>query len=288
MKIGVVGLGLIGGSLCKTIRKNTPYVCYGLDKDTETVDKALRDGAICARLEPDCLCEMDLTIVCLHPRQTIAFLCEHADLLRPGSIVTDVCGVKQSVVEAVEGILAQAGVRYVGAHPMAGREFSGYDYTTDSLFRGASFILTPTEASDPEAVETLRAFAIELGFGRVVLATPQEHDEEIAFTSQLAHVVSNAYVKSPRLLSQSGFSAGSFQDLTRVAKLDEHMWTDLFLMNRPALIQEIDTIIGHLSEYRAALKAEDENMLCELLRDGRILKEKSLIQAKAAQDNKEA
>lgn len=288
MKIGVVGLGLIGGSLCKTIRKNTPYTCYGLDKDAETVDKALRDGAICARLEPDCLCEMDLTIVCLHPRQTIAFLCEHADLLRPGSIVTDVCGVKQSVVEAVEGVLTQAGVRYVGAHPMAGREFSGYDYTTDSLFRGASFILTPTEASDPEAVETLRAFAIELGFGRVVLATPQEHDEEIAFTSQLAHVVSNAYVKSPRLLSQSGFSAGSFQDLTRVAKLDEHMWTDLFLMNRPALIQEIDTIIGHLSEYRAALKAEDENTLCELLRDGRILKEKSLIQAKAVQDNKEA
>ena len=288
MKIGVVGLGLIGGSLCKTIRKNTPYACYGMDKDAETVDKALRDGAICARLEPDSLCEMDLTIVCLHPRQTIAFLREHAGLLRRGSIVTDVCGVKQSVVEAVEGVLTQAGVRYVGAHPMAGREFSGYDYTTDSLFHGASFILTPTQASDPEAVEALRAFALELGFGRVVLATPQEHDEEIAFTSQLAHVVSNAYVKSPRLLSQNGFSAGSFQDLTRVAKLDEHMWTDLFLMNRPALMQEIDTIIGHLSEYRAALKAEDENTLCALLRDGRILKEKSLIQAKAAQDNKEA
>ena len=279
MNIGVVGLGLIGGSLCRTICKRTAYRCYGLDRDTAVVEQALRDGAVCGRLKEEAqLGDMDLTVVCLHPRQTIAFLQEHAAAFRPGSIVTDVCGVKGAVVSAVEQPLMRAGVRYVGAHPMAGREFSGYAYALDTLFDGASFILTPTEHSDIGAVETLRALALELGFGQVVLATPQQHDETIAFTSQLAHVVSNAYVKSPRLLNQSGFSAGSFQDLTRVAKLDENMWTDLFLLNAGALVEEIDTLIAHLAQYRNALAAQDHDTLCALLRAGRELKEKSLTQ----------
>ncbi len=278
MNIGVVGLGLIGGSLCKTVCKRTTHKCYGLDRSDAVVEQALRDGAICGRLGEDRLGDMDLTVVCLHPRQTIAFLQEHAAEFRPGSIVTDVCGVKGAVVSAVEQLLMRAGVRYVGAHPMAGREFSGYAYALDTLFDGASFILTPTERSDSETVETLRALALELGFGRVVLATPQQHDETIAFTSQLAHVVSNAYVKSPRLFNQSGFSAGSFQDLTRVAKLDETMWTDLFLLNADALTEEIDTLMGHLAQYRDALAVQDHDALCALLRAGRERKEKSLTQ----------
>ena len=263
MNIGVVGLGLIGGSLCKTVCKRTTHKCYGLDRSDAVVEQALRDGAICGRLGEDRLGDMDLTVVCLHPRQTI---------------VTDVCGVKGAVVSAVEQLLMRAGVRYVGAHPKAGREFSGYAYALDTLFDGASFILTPTERSDSEALETLRALALELGFGRVVLATPQQHDETIAFTSQLAHVVSNAYVKSPRLFNQSGFSAGSFQDLTRVAKLDETMWTDLFLLNADALTEEIDTLMGHLAQYRDALAVQDHDALCALLRVGRERKEKSLAQ----------
>ena len=276
MKIGVVGLGLIGGSVCKAISSNTDHSCYGLDRDAEVMEKALRDGAICAKLDAFGLGDMDVTFVCLHPTQTIRFILEHADAFRKGSIVSDVCGVKEAVVEEVSGPLAQKGVHFVGAHPMAGREFSGYDYALATLFDGASFIVTPLEDTCREAVETVRGLALEMGFGRVVSATPEKHDEVIAFTSQLAHVVSNAYVKSPRLLQQCGFSAGSFQDLTRVAKLDENLWTDLFLLNRKALLAEIDTILLHLTQYRDALAADDAETLRSLLRDGRILKEKSL------------
>lgn len=276
MKIGVVGLGLIGGSLCKAISKNTAHQCYGLDRDAGVMEKALCDNAICARLDASGLCDMDLTFVCLHPTRTIDFIRAHADTFQKGSIVSDVCGVKEAVVEAVSGLLAQRGVHFVGAHPMAGREFSGYDFALATLFDGASFLVTPVEETCKEAVETVGALALELGFGRVVAASPQKHDEVIAFTSQLAHVVSNAYVKSPRLLEQSGFSAGSFQDLTRVAKLDEALWTDLFLLNRRALLAEVDTILLHLAQYRDALAKQDGERLRALLRDGRILKEKSL------------
>lgn len=280
MKIGIVGLGLIGGSFCKTISKNTPHLCYGMDKNTEVTGKAMREGVICAELTADSLCEMDVTIVCLHPKQTIAFLRENAAKFRCGSIVSDVCGVKEAVVKEAESVFAENGVRYVGAHPMAGREFFGYDYSSDTLFNGASFILTTTADSDSEAVSVLGALAEQMGFGRVVISSPGKHDEEIAFTSQLAHIVSNAYVKSPRMQAQSGFSAGSFQDLTRVAKLDENMWTDLFLLNREALIKEIDTLAEHLEQYRSAIADNDGERLRCLLRDGRILKEESLAGAK--------
>ena len=153
---------------------------------------------------------------------------------------------------------------------------SGFDYAKDDLFDGASFILTPTRETDPAAVETLRALALDLGFGKAVVSTPEEHDRIIAATSQLAHIVSNAYIKSPTLRHQAGFSAGSYQDLTRVAKLSEEMWTSLFLLNREALLFEVETIIGHLSQYRDALAAGNAPELKELLREGRILKEEDI------------
>ena len=243
MTIQVVGLGLIGGSLCKTIKKRTSHRVLGMDRDPAAVEKARAAGAIDGEGSPDTLEEADLTMVCLYPEGTISFLLDNRDRFRKGSIVMDVCGVKGAVVSAAAGPLKEAGVRFVGCHPMAGREFSGFDYAKDDLFDGASFILTPTRETDPAAVETLRALALDLGFGKAVVSTPEDHDRIIAATSQLAHVASNAYIKSPTLRHQAGFSAGSYLDLTRVAKLSEDMWTSLFLLNRDALLYEVDTLI---------------------------------------------
>lgn len=274
--IAVVGLGLIGGSFCKTIFKHTGKSCCGLDADSDTAQKALKEGVISRILTAEELCTCDLVIVALHPKQTIRFILENRAHFQKGSIVMDVCGVKGSIIAAVEEPLIEQGVRFVGTHPMAGREFSGYDYALDSLFDRASFILTPTERTDKAAVETVISLAETMQFAQVVLSSPENHDRIIAFTSQLAHVVSNAYIKSPSSQDEMGFSAGSFLDLTRVAKLNENMWTDLFLMNKQPLLFELDTIIRHLGEYRAALADEDGETLCRLLREGRILKEKSM------------
>jgi prephenate dehydrogenase len=181
----------------------------------------------------------------------------------------------KEVVDKITPVLEKYGVTFIGAHPMAGREFSGFEYSLDNLFDEASFIITPS-ANVPQAkLNLLEDLIYSIHFKKVVFATPEEHDQIIAFTSQLAHVVSNAYIKSPTNQKQLGFSAGSFQDLTRVAKLNEVMWTPLFMLNKEPLCFEIDYIIKSLTEYRDALMNEDNEKLKALLRDGRILKENS-------------
>lgn len=276
MKIAVIGLGLIGGSFCKAIKKYTDHEVLGMDTDSETIQMALECGAIDKEILPEHLGEADFTIVSLHPRQTIEFILLHASEFRKGSIVIDTCGIKTAVVEAVSKPLAEHGVMFIGCHPMAGREFSGFLYSLESLYENASFIITPEADVPVHVIEFLKYFAQKLQFGKVVISSPQEHDRVIAFTSQLAHVVSNAYIKSPSLNRQSGFSAGSFLDLTRVAKLNEFMWTDLFMMNKGPLIDEIDAIIEKLTEYKEAMLQNNTDRLRELLREGRILKEESL------------
>ena len=281
MTVAVVGLGLIGGSICKAIRANTGDTILGIDQDAGVISRALSCGAIHEAASPSQLVRADVTIVCLYPRETAVFLSDHADTFHPGSLVMDVCGVKESVVLAAQDILRARGVTFIGAHPMAGREFSGFDYSDAALFNGASLILTPplnTTAAESEAVRRIETYAQRLGFGRIVKTTPQIHDRRIAYTSQLAHVVSNAYVKSPALLEQAGFSAGSFLDLTRVAKLNEDMWSTLMIQNRAALAAELRVLMGSLSEYLAALESSDENRLRVLLREGRLLKEQSLAE----------
>jgi prephenate dehydrogenase len=274
--IAVVGLGLIGGSLCKAVKAYTNHSTLGLDTNEETARRALADGAIDRRITVNELINADLTIVSLYPEQTVSFILQNAAHFRPGSLVIDVCGVKAPVVSAVSPALRELGVRFIGAHPMAGREFSGYEFSQAKLFQNASFIMTPALNEDTASVAQLESFALSLGFGRVVKTDPATHDANIAFTSQLAHVVSNAYVKSPTLVNGSGFTAGSFLDLTRVAQLNEDMWSSLFMLNRDALMYELQTIIAHLNEYLDALRHEDSASLRALLRDGRILKESSL------------
>ncbi|MBQ9482797.1 MAG: prephenate dehydrogenase [Ruminiclostridium sp.] len=276
MNIAVVGLGLIGGSFCKALKKNTFHHIMGIDTNRDAIAKALEYGAIDEEITPGRLGEANLTIICLYPQAIVNFVKENAIHFKKGSIVIDSCGIKEYVVKECTPALDEQGVIFVGCHPMAGREFSGFDYSQEDLFKGASFIITPTENTPQIAVDLLQTLAGSIGFGKAVVSTPQKHDEVIAYTSQLAHVVSNAYVKSPVMLNYDGFSAGSFQDLTRVAKLNEFMWSELFMCNKEALLREINCILKHITEYRDAIVNNDTERLTEILRDGRVLKEKSL------------
>ncbi len=276
MKIAVVGLGLIGGSICKALKKNTFHYIMGLDCNNSVTQKALSCGAVDEVIDESKIGEADLTVICLYPEAIVKFVRDNAERFKKGSIVTDSCGVKEYVVTRCTEVLDPLGVIFLGSHPMAGREFSGFDYSTDNLFNGASYIVTPTENTPKIAIDLLSTLACCMGFGKVVTATPKQHDINIAFTSQLAHVVSNAYVKSPSLFNADGFSAGSFLDLTRVAKLNENMWSSLFLCNKEALLFELNTIIDSLGEYKTAIENDDTETLKEILRTGRKRKEKSL------------
>ena len=259
MKILVVGLGLIGGSMCKAIRRYTNHLVYGYDTDGAVLAQAVRDGAILEAVPESGFHEFDLIMVCLHPRAAMGFFDAHIPDFRPGAILTDVCGIKGALVKHVTTLAAQHGQRYVGMHPMAGKERFGYPFSDGGLFLGANCIITPIPQTDKEAVCIL------------------EHDAMIAYTSQLAHVVSSAYVKSPTLELENGYSGGSFQDMTRTATLNEDMWASLFLENRAHLLFELDTLIGNLQAYRDAIDSNDNDTLVELLRDGRIRKEQNLL-----------
>lgn len=277
LKIAVVGLGLIGGSICKSLKKNTFHYVMGLDNNNDVTKKALEIGAIDEIIDDNNkLLEADMTIICLYPETIVEFVKSNADKFKKGSIVTDSCGVKEYVVSRCTEVLEPLGVIFLGSHPMAGREFSGFEYSTDDLFVGASYIVTPTENTPKMAIDLMSTLACCMGFAKVVTATPKQHDINIAFTSQLAHVVSNAYVKSTSLFNADGFSAGSFLDLTRVAKLNENMWSSLFLCNKEALLYELDSIINSLGEYKSAIESDDIETLRSILKDGRERKEKSI------------
>ncbi|MBQ5329838.1 MAG: prephenate dehydrogenase [Oscillospiraceae bacterium] len=275
MKIVAVGLGLIGGSLCKAIKKHTNHLVGGIDIDRKVVKMALSQNAI--DYEAKDVSEADITIVSLFPPTIIEYIKENADLFKEGSIVIDTGGIKKRIVDAVTPILKERGVTFIGVHPMAGREFSGFEYSLDDLFDNASFIMTPLPDTPKEEIHIVEDLANAIHFKKVVKASPEDHDRIIAFTSQLAHVVSNAYIKSPTHQEQLGFSAGSFLDLTRVAKLNEDMWTPLFIMNKESLCFEIDHIMARLKEYRDSIMNEDYETLHDLLRDGRILKENTPV-----------
>ncbi len=272
MRVGVVGLGLIGGSLAKTVVARTPHMVYGFDTDPAVLDAARRDGAVSGVLTDETLPACDLVAVALRPGETMEWLRGKAPLLEKNQIVFDCCGVKTEVCRAGFALASRYGFSFFGGHPMAGTERSGYAAARDGLFDGASMILVPPEGESAAARGTLQDFFLALGFGALTLTTAQEHDRTVAYTSQLAHVVSSAYVKSPTAQKNRGFSAGSFKDMTRVALLNERMWTELFLRNREALGAELSYLMERLREYENALRAGDETALCRLLREGRELK----------------
>ena len=275
MIIGVVGMGLIGGSLCRAFKHYTAHTVLGRTRNPKTVAFALSVDAIDGPLED--LSVPDVIFVALPPEATISFLRRHAQDFRPGAVVADICGVKQPIIDAAEELLYCHGVRYVGTHPMAGKEVAGFANSDVDLYKNASYIITPTARTDPGAVETLRELAAAIGFTRVEITDPARHDAIIAYTSQLAHVVSSAYIKSPTSAMTLGFTAGSFQDMTRVAKLDPDMWTSLFSLNRGPLLRELDTLISHLSRFRQALADGRLDEVRAQLEQGRVLREDVLL-----------
>lgn len=269
MNVGIVGLGLIGGSMAKSIKARTGHTVYGTDLSAETMTMARMCGAIDAPLMEENLPSCDLILVAIRPQAAIDWVKSHAAAISKSAIVVDLCGVKRSVVAAIAPVAEQYGFAYIGGHPMAGRERGGFTAATDDLYVGASMILTPDKRTDMQLLETLKAFFLDVGFASLTFSTPEEHDRIIAFTSQLAHIASSAYVKSPEAQRRRGFSAGSFQDMTRVARLDEDMWTELFLADADYLTSELEVLVGHLNEYLDALKNRDAEQLRALLRDGR-------------------
>ena len=257
MTIGIRGMGLIGGSFEKAFLKAGHRVLNL--KHVSTAD----------------LRSCELVIVCLPPLLVAPWIVKHADDFAAGALVTDAAGVKGVVCAALSDLSKTARWTYVGGHPMAGKERSGYANATADLFRGASMIFTPYAWTDPAAVERLKTVFAEIGFSRFVVTEPGHHDEMIAYTSQLAHVVSSAYVRDRLSASHLGFSAGSFQDMTRVATVDPDIWTDLFLSNREALNAVLTRLIDRLGGYRDALRAADAETLRSLLTEGRRAKELS-------------
>lgn len=274
MLVGVIGLGLIGGSLAKAIKYNTDNTVIGYDIDPSVVLKAKLLGAIDSELTEADLGKCDIVITGLYPQATKNYISENAQKFKKGAIVLDTCGVKGYVCEDMYKIAEENGFTFIGTHPMAGFHLSGFENSKVTMFNNASMLLVPSENTQIYELEKVRNLFYSIGFTNIQNTTAEEHDKIIAFTSQLAHVVSNAYVKSPSAKLHKGFSAGSYRDLTRVAKLNEVMWTELFLENRENLIKEIDTVTENLKKYSKALKSSDADTLCELLRDGRICKEK--------------
>lgn len=272
-KIVIVGLGLIGGSLAKAFRKYTDCSIAGIDHDQSIAEAALACGAVDKIGTEDDIRQADLIFLCLYPRACLEWTQEHLVSLRPDCIVTDTCGVKSWLCPRMKKLSLEGGFQFVGGHPMAGRERSGFSASDGDLFQGASYLLIPCGAPQ-SAVETLKSLAPALGFARTVETTPEEHDRMIAFTSQLPHVLACAYVMSPQCPNHGGFSAGSYRDVSRVANINETMWTELFLENRDALTAELDTLTDHISEIRNAVAAGDAETLRELLRRGRLVKER--------------
>lgn len=274
MNIAVIGLGLIGGSMAKTIKKCMPqHTILGCDINPQVVMKAKLLDAIDAELTAERLPICDMVFVATWPQAAIEYIKENAHLIRKDATVIDLCGVKRAVCEPMFELAEEHGFLFVGGHPMAGMEYTGFDHASGSLFQNASMILTPPNGVMIQVLAELKHFFRELGFSKVVITTPEDHDRVISYTSQLAHVVSSAYVKSPEAMEHHGFSAGSFKDMTRVARLSPMMWTELFMMNREPLLNELDALIEHLNEYREALIHADAERMKTLLQEGTERKE---------------
>ena len=270
--VGIVGLGLIGGSLAKAAKEGTRHTVLGMDLDPAVVLKARLLDAIDGELKAADFKRCDILLVAIHPEATLKFLKENAAKFNPQGMVIDCCGIKRDVCKLGEELAKKHGFTFIGGHPMAGKERSGFEHSARTLFSRASMILVPPHGIELEKIGAAKEFFLSLGFGSVKLTTPEEHDRMIAYTSHLAHVLSSSFVKSEAAKNHRGFSAGSFRDMTRVATLHAGMWTELFMANRDNLAAEVDNLINHLAEYRDALKAGDRDKLYKLLDAGAKLK----------------
>ena len=272
MLVGIVGLGLIGGSFAKAYTK-AGHDVLALDADPKVVPFAVLSGCAKGELTDDKLKDCDLILICVYPAAAIRFLEEKGALIGDKPVVVDCCGTKRAVVEAGMALAEKHGFTYAGGHPMAGTQFSGFKHARADLYKGAPMVVVPSRFDDVMLLDRIKGLLMPAGFAGISVTTAEEHDRLIAFTSQLAHLVSSAYIKSPTARAHRGFSAGSYKDMTRVAWLNPEMWAELFLDDRDHLIEETDTLIAHLQEYRDALQAGDRDTLVRLLADGKAIKE---------------
>lgn len=272
LDIVIVGLGLIGGSLAKALSRNRRHRITGVDQNPEVIRQALLCGAISAEADDGALARADLIFLCCYPQACIDFVQKKGALLG-GALVSDTCGVKGFICPRLTELARTFGFAFVGGHPMAGKEQNGFAASEAGLFEGASYLLIPCGAPD-DAVALMEHLARSIGAARTLATTAEHHDEMIAFTSQVPHALACAYVMSPLCPGHPGYSAGSYRDVSRVARINETLWSELFLENREPLTREIDTLLGHLTEIRNAVAENDREALRGLLRQGREIKER--------------
>ena len=254
--------------MAKAFKDNTDSEVYGLDINESVMLKAKLVGAIDGELTDDILAQCDRVIIALYPESTVEFLQSKAEMIKKGAVVIDCSGVKRYVFTPAHELAKAHGFEFIGGHPMAGVERWGFDSSFGMLFNNASMILTPDGGTDIALLHEIKQMFLSIGFGSITVVSPEQHDRIIAYTSQLAHVVASAYIKSSTALEHTGMSAGSYKDMTRVASLNSNMWSELFLENGDNLLNEIDNIINNLTEYRDAIASNDRAKLEALLEDG--------------------
>ena len=268
MRVGILGLGLIGGSLARAYAKAGHRV-FAQDQDASILEFAQLAGAVEAPLNQETIPQCDLILLAIYTGGCIAWLEENAGKISPEALVMDWCGVKKEICDFAFPVAEKYGFTFIGGHPMAGSHQSGFKYSRSNLFQGAPMVLVPSRFDDARLLERAVEALAPCHFGKFSVTTGEKHDEMIAFTSQMPHIVSNAYIKSPTAAAHKGFSAGSYKDLTRVAWLNPGMWAELFLANKENILKELDVYIHSLCQYRDAIVREDEAQLVQLLEDGR-------------------
>ena len=266
-KILIVGLGLIGGSYASALTA-AGFEVGAIDPRREALDHALSKGMVRhgrTEVRADYVSSFDLLVFALYPHVFEDWVREYGRFIRPGALVTDVTGVKDGLVERVQDMLGES-VEFVASHPMAGRELSGVENSDPAIFRGANFIITPTVRNSAEGVEAVRELASLLGFVNVVSLSPREHDEMIAFLSQLTHCIAVSLMDCRECSHFAAYTGDSFRDLTRIARINENMWTELFLANKSALLSQMDLFEAKFRELRDALAGSDAGTLREMMR----------------------
>lgn len=276
-KVAVIGLGIMGGSIVKALKKSGKYYVIGYNRTTDISQRALADKAVDEIWDGASPLDADITVLAVNPNVTYDLFKTLPALLKKGSILTDICGVKAELVKKGEAVGKEYGIHFIGGHPMAGRERSGYDYSTEDLFFNRSYIFTETVNTNKEALNILSQMALDIGCSDVTITSPEYHDKMIAYTSQIPHILAGAYMNSPTSATHKGYSAGSYHDVSRVASVDENLWSQLFLQNKDNLLYEIDILIRNLQDYKEAVTRNDSSRLSGIIKTGRILKERDII-----------
>ena len=272
MVVGIVGLGLIGGSMAKAYKRSEGIKILGSNRNKTIEEFAILSGVVDEALNMDNISQCDLLLLTAYPQAAEAYLTEAAPYISKDTVVMDCLGTKRGICDMAFPLAEKYGFTFVGGHPMAGTHNSGFKYSKADMFDGAPMVIVPPKYDDMELLDNIKKLLEPVGFGSITVTTAEKHDEMIAFTSQMAHIVSNAYIKSPSAGGHKGFSAGSYKDLTRVAWLNPQMWAELFLENGDNLIKELDYLIEKLGEYRSAIEQKDSKTLIKILDEGRMRK----------------